>query len=269
MPSNIRARGLILASALALAAPARGQSFDNAGVLALHRAGLGADDIIAKIRALPCNYDTSTGEIIALAKAGIPQDVIVAMVDKCTGSARAQGVAASATDPLARHAPGIYLAATGAPARLTMLRPAASAGLKVTGNGSVLFPLKATLTVTQARAQLVVSAARPVFYFYFDVDDQKVNSFGTVATAAAQSPNEFSLVRFKVDKGARQFAVGRVHPYVEVVGVDPKTALPFAADDLGDGTWRVQPAADLAPGEYGFILPGGKTSYRIYDFSVQ
>lgn len=269
MRRQFHALGLALAVTLAIAPSARAQSFDNAGVLALHQAGLGADVIIAKIRALPCNYDTSTGQIIALAKAGVPQAVIVAMVDRCTGSSRAQGVDANPADPLVRHAPGIYLAGASPAAPLTMLRPAASAGLKVTGNGSVLFPLKATLTVTQAYAQLAVRTPRPLFYFYFAADDATGNAFGTVAAAAAQSPSEFSLVRFRIDKGTRQFAIGRVHPYVEVVGVDPKTALPFITEDLGDGTWRVQPAADLAPGEYGFILPGGKTRYRIYDFSVQ
>lgn len=248
---------------------AQAQSFDNRSIMALHRAGLGPDVIIAKIRALPCNYDTSTDAIIGLSSAGVSQDVIVAMVDKCTGSSRAQGVNDRSADPLVKHAPGIYLLETDQPPKMTILRPAASAGLKVTGNGSILFPLMAKLTVTQAQAQMIVRAARPTFYFYFNADDVKVNTFGTVGSAAAQSPNEFSLVKFRVDKNTRQFVVGRVQPYVEVIGVDPKNALPFEAEDLGDGIFRIQFASDLVPGEYAFVLPGGKTSFRIYDFSIR
>ncbi|MFC3173154.1 hypothetical protein ACFOD9_02695 [Novosphingobium bradum] len=259
---------LAMALALGAATAANAQSFDNRSVMALHRAGLGPDVIIAKIRALPCNYDTSTEAIIALSSAGVAQDVIVAMVDKCTGSSRAQGVNNASADPLVKHAPGIYLLESAQPAKMTMLRPAASAGLKVTGNGSILFPLMAKLTVTQAQAQTVIHGSRPTFYFYFNADDEKVNTFGTVGSAAAQSPNEFSLVKFRVDKNTRQFVVGRVQPYVEVVGVDPKNTLPFDAEDMGDGIFRIQFAADLPAGEYAFVLPGGKTSFRIYDFSI-
>ena len=264
----LRRIGLVLAVVFG-AGSAMAQVFDNGSVIALHKAGLGPDVIIAKVRALPCNYDISTDGLIALKSAGIGQDVIVEMVEKCTGSLRAQGVGNAATDPASSHAPGIYLALDGEKGpKLAPVRPAASAGIKFTGNGSLLFPFMAKLTVPQGQAQIRVAGARPTFYFYFDSDDRKVNTFGTAASVAAQSPNEFSLVRFRTDKNTRQFVIGRAQPFVEVLGIDPKNAIPFTIDEVGDGAFRVTFPTDLSPGEYGFILPGEKSHFRIYDFSV-
>ena len=263
-------RPLAFMACLCLAqAQASAQTFDNQSVVALHAAGLGGDVILAKVRSQPCNYDVSTNGLVALKQAGIPQDVIVAMINKCQGAAQAQGIDNMSADPLVAHAPGIYLQRSEAnPAQLDLLRPSLGAGLKYTGNGSVLFPFRVTLTVPQARAQLAAGTARPVFYFYFNPADRKVNSFGTAATIAAQSPTEFSFVRFRVDKNTRQFVIGRAQPYVQVLGIDPKNTLPFAAKEVGDGIFRVDFPDNLEPGEYGFMLPGEKGSFRIYDFSV-
>jgi len=253
----------------AMQAQAADETFDNQGVIALHAAGLDDEVIMAKVKSLPCNYDLSTEKLVALKRAGIAQDVIVAMIDKCRGAMRAQGIDKNSGDPLTAHAPGIYMLESWAkPARLDLLRPSAAAGVKLTGNGSILFPHKATLTVPQAQARSVAATSRPTFYFYFNTAERKADNFGAVTSIAAQSPNEFSLVRFRVDKNTRQFVIGRAEPYVEVVGIDPRNALPFEVEEVGDGIFRIEFPADLAPGEYGFVLPGEKSRFRIYDFSV-
>jgi len=187
MRRTILASGLV---SLLAGAAASAQTFDNRAVMALHAAGLGDEAIIAKVRSLPCNYDTSTDSLIALKRAGIGDEVIVAMVQRCTGASRAQGTMAGAADPMTAHAPGIYLQVTAVNgATLEQLRPVSGTALKTTGNGSILFPRMAKLIVPQPHAQLTAKAARPVFWFYFDTADRKVNSFGTLSTLAAQSPN--------------------------------------------------------------------------------
>ena len=137
----------------------------------------------------------------------------------------------------------------------------------MSGNGSLLFPLKAPLTVPQGAAQLKLRGGRPVFWFYFDPADERVNDFGGVGTAAAQSPSEFSLVRFRVDGGSRQFVIGKVKGTGGNVGIDPRNTLPFTVSETGDGVFKVAPPA-LEPGEYGFVLPGDRGRYRIYDFAI-
>lgn len=268
---NLLKLGAMICLAAAIAAESRSaqaQAFDNAAVMKLTSAGLGEDAIIAKIRSLPCDYDLGTEQLISLKKVGVSDHVITAMVDRCAGASRAQGVNSS-SDPTAAHRPGIYLDTQATAGRgLLMLRPTLTTGMKVTGNGSILFPYQAKLTVPQPAAQLKVATRKPVFWFYFDTADQKVGSFGTVSTTAAQSPDEFSLVRFREGDGGRQFSVGKIKAFTGRVGVDPKVAIRFTTTEVRDGAFKVELPADLETGEYGFVLPGERDKYRIYDFSV-
>lgn len=283
-------------------APAMAQSFNGSSVLALHRAGLGDGPIVAKIRAMPCAYDTSATALVAMKKAGLSDPIITAMVERCSPPAmeghaeRAQGgwTQMASTAPrdggvtgrgmfatIAARAPikgrqrqseGIYL--TREEGKLTLLRPSGQTAQKVVGNGSILFPRMLKLIVPRPAAQLEVNTPRPVFTFYFDPGDRRVSEFGGVGGSAAQSPGEFSLVRFRQDAGNRQMTIGRVQPYVTVSGIDPKNTLSFGVKDMGDGVFRVEMAQDLAPGEYGFVLIGDTersktTVYRVYDFTVK
>ena len=250
--------------------PDNATPLDNAAVVAMARAGLGAGPILAKVHQAGCGYDTSAKALIALKQAGVPDTVIVAMIERCAGAPAApQGASAPAA-----QSPGIYLAdGATAGARLTMLRPAAQSSTKRVGVGSVVFPFVLKLIVPGPGAQLASASARPLFYFYFDPGARHVADFGEVVSQAAQSPGEFSLVRFRVDGGNRQVPIGRVQPYVEIRGIDPKNTLPFTITELGNGGFRVEPAQPLEPGEYGFVLLGererrGGTLFRIYDFSV-
>ena len=265
---NARWASLAAATAM-LPGPAPAQTFNSDSVLALHRAGLSKAAIVAKIKASPCDYDTGTDRLIALKQAGLDEDVIVAMVEKCAGATHAAGSDAGAADPLVRHEPGIYLADMSHGAlRLQILRPTAMAGEKITGNGSLLFPRLAKGTVPQPAAQHVASGDHPRFYFYFNPGNANVDSFGSFATHAAQSPNEFALVHFRVVGANRQFLIGRAQPYITTEAVDPKTTLPFSISDLDRGIYRVDLTEALPPGEYGFVLAGEKGSFRIYDFAV-
>src|ERR1700744_5759328 len=97
-----------LAAVMPVAAQA--QPFDNNAVTTRHKAGLGEDTILAKIAAMPCNYGTSTDQLIALKRSGVSDAVIASMVKRCTGAEKAQGVDSAALDPSAMHKAGIYLA---------------------------------------------------------------------------------------------------------------------------------------------------------------
>lgn len=277
---------------------AQAQTFDGASVIALHRAGLGDGPIVAKINAMPCGYDTSADALVAAKKAGLSDPIIVAMVERCSPTAPdpvdtarpaanqmapvvphgapsrgifASAVPRAATSGKARQPEGLYLSEAGA---LTMLRPSGQTAVKMVGNGSILFPYMAKLIVPRPVAQMAIETTQPVFMFYFNPDDSRVSEFGGVGGSAAQSPNEFSLVRFRLDGGNRQMTIGRVQPYVSVSGIDPKNTLPFIMKDMGDGVFRVDMTGALAPGEYGFVLIGEsqrakQTVYRVYDFTVK
>jgi hypothetical protein len=249
---------------------ASAEDFGNESVIALARAGVGVDVLLAKIDSLPCSYDVSTTSILALKSAGVPDAAIAAMVGRCVGASNAQGAVAAASSPSVKRTPGLYVDMDEAPTyRLEKIRPTGASAGKMTGNGSLLFPFRVKLAIPRAAAQTVAVSAQPTFYFYFETDNDKVGDFGTSATASAQSPSEFSLVRFKAKGGQREMTVGKQNLFGASLGIDPKDTVQFAIEEIGDSIFSVQLSSPLAPGEYGFVLKAGADSYRIYDFSIK
>lgn len=251
------------------ATPAAAQKFDNKSVVALHHAGLGDATIVAKVNSLPCGYDVSTDGLIALKHADLSDAVITAMVGRCNASTRAQGLGADGTDPASMHQPGIYVMQDWlGPPQMQLMRPSKASGVKVTGNGSILLPYVGKLVLPDEQSRVGVKNHRPIFYFYFLAGDGKVSDFGTPNSVAAQSPDEFSLVHFKVKKNEREVGIGKVSVYNSRRGIDTKDAIRFETSELGDAAFKVKVASDLEPGEYAFVLTGANGSARVYDFTI-
>ena len=81
-------RSLMIVLAVLLAVPAHGSEvLDNAAVVRMVSAGLGADIITLKIERSECAFDTSTDALIALKGAQVPDAVIRAMLMKGDGAA--------------------------------------------------------------------------------------------------------------------------------------------------------------------------------------
>jgi hypothetical protein len=257
-----------LAASMSCAAVA--QTFDNNSVVALYQAGLGDTTIIAKVESIPCGYDVSTEGLVSLKRQGISDEVIATMLRRCSASPRAQGVDASSADLSVARAPGIYLLQDWAvPNHMTALRPSKASGIKVSGNGSILLPYIGKLVLPDLTSGNAVKSKHPTFFFYFNAADKKVSSFGTPNSPAAQSPDEFTLVRFKAKGNEREVGVGRVSVYSVRSGVDPKVSIRFASEEVGESIFKVTIAQDLARGEYGFVITGANNAARVYDFSVE
>ena len=258
-------------AALVLSSPTAGvaQGFDNGNVVALHRAGLGDHTIIAKVNSLSCEYDVSTDGLIALKQAGMSDDVIAAMVSRCDASPRAQRVGSTGADPAAAHVPGIYVVQDWLPApQMRMMRPSKASGIKVTGNGSILLPYVGKLLLPDGASRVAIRNHRPVFYFYFPAGDRDVSDFGSPRSIAAQSPDEFTLVRFRVRKDAREVGIGKISVDGNRKGIDPRAAIRFETSEAGESAFKVVLARDLEPGEYAFVLTGAHNAARVYDFSI-
>ena len=71
------------AAAPASAVPA----LTNTNIMKMHVMGLGADVIVAKIKGSPCEFDTSPGALQKLKQTGLPNKVILAMVQAPSASA--------------------------------------------------------------------------------------------------------------------------------------------------------------------------------------
>jgi hypothetical protein len=56
-------------------------SLTNADIVKMAKAGLSADIILAKIKGSPCRFDTSPDALTKLKEEGVPQTVILAMIE--------------------------------------------------------------------------------------------------------------------------------------------------------------------------------------------
>ncbi len=265
----IKMRLIATVAVASFASPALGESFNNESVIALAQAGVGDDVLLSKINNLPCSYDLSTDQIIHLRKSGVSNVVLSAMVDRCSGSSRAQGTDQSSSDPLVKRTPGLYIKdKSSGSERIGIIRPTTVSGVQVSGNGSLLFPYIAKLSIPRLTAQNLADSRSPTFYFYFEAADNKTGDFGTSVSNAAQSPSEFSLVRFKTEKNQREMTIGKASAFNARIGIDPKYTIPFSIAEIGDSIFEVKILSELAPGQYGFVLKAGNDAYRIYDFQV-
>jgi hypothetical protein len=130
------------APVVAAPAPAASETLTNATVIQLVKAGLGNDAVIAKIKATPGKYDLNTADLIALKDAGVPGDVIAAMI---AGPAKVEAapVAMSLTDinPMTPHPSGLYLIDTPA-YRLDRIDPTVSNQAKTGGRTTIFATLR-------------------------------------------------------------------------------------------------------------------------------
>jgi hypothetical protein len=269
-------RRLLALAALVMATAASAEVMTNDTVLTLVKAGLSEPLIIDKINSEPCGYDVSTKSLLALKNSGLSDSLIGAMVRRCASLSQVRGISGddSSPDPKVRHSPGIYLMSTwSTPPALLKLRPSKASGIRTTGNGSVVFPLITKLQLTGDHSSVGILLNQPTFYFYFNVSDSNVSDFGLENSTAAQSPDEFSLIKFKLKKGAREVDVGRTAAYDGSIvslrkGIDPRSTVGFATQDEGAGTYRVSMNQALEAGEYAFVFTGSNGAARVYDFSV-
>jgi hypothetical protein len=258
-----------------------GEQLSNDTVIALVKAGLGPETVVAKINASRGTYDTSTDALIQLKQAGVPDPVIAAMLNRSKSPVLTGAVADNANpDPMVPHSPGIYLLDSRGVGRMVRLDPTVSNQLKTSNIWGYAFSyglssakLKTVIPNASARVQAV--NRRPTFYFYFNQSSPlaTITDFSTSFAAATSSPSEFSLVHFDQKRDHREAAVASIGLASMKMGVSDKARMPFTYEDVAPGVYKVTSTIDLPPGEYGFVSSmsagaGLGVVARIFDFSV-
>ncbi len=281
---------------LAVASLGRSQTapMSNDDVIALVEGGLGAAVLTAAIsRAETVDFDVDAG-LLQLAQAGVPDEVITAMMEKQSAQDDAAALAATAAELSARPSPGIYLVqADGAEMRLD---PTTYAAQNASGWRSRLTlgiardQLKAT--VPRSRAVIRAASFRPTFRFVFPLQGRNEQATFqdpdvTITTSAdgwwirthglVTNPNQFALAQFEVREGRRELVVGLESEFRASRGPRGEDMREFEYQMLEPGIYEVTVTQTLGSGEFCFfpILSGnvdgdrgGAGSNQIFDFGV-
>jgi hypothetical protein len=136
------------------------------------------------------------------------------------------------------------------------------------------------------------------FYFKFKPEEKELNSSNSNATnkvgeenymnilmsgsnSKAISPNEFKLVRFKIEKGKRTYLAGKYDDFLgisKIYSIDPNAVVDFKYKKISDNLYEVNFPKELIFGEYAFIYLNSKSNYdflnannltKVFDFSVK
>jgi hypothetical protein len=260
------------------------ESITNEAIIELHKAHLSKEIIISKINASRCTFNLSIDALVALKKAGIPDEIIQAMVLK---DAPKDGITkSSVTTPFDNLSPGIYLLDSVADDFL-QIEPAVITNRKSDGLGDIFGPLntrkKAVLDGKASKQK--ITSHKPVFIFVFDTTtpgfsnyENSTNIFGLQTSTNVQSPNEFVLLILTPVKNSREFIIGKQNSFGASSGVDNKAKLSFSFKKMKPGVYRVTIDKPLPTGEYGFMIATASSStfifdpvfnQKVYDFSVQ
>jgi hypothetical protein len=261
------------------ARPARPEGLTDETIIALVRAGLGPETVVAKINATPGTYDTSTDALIRLKQAGVPDPVIAAMLKRSSSPVLAGAAADNINpDPMVPHSPGIYMLDQRGSGRMVRIDPTVSNQTKTSNIWGYAFTYglssaKLKTVIPNASARVQAASRRPVFYFYFNQTGPLASlaDFSMSFAATTTTPSEFSLVHFDQKRDHREAAVMSIGLGSVKTGVSDKARIAFTYEDVAPGVFRVSPSTDLLPGEYGFIASMGAGTgmiARIFDFSV-
>lgn len=274
---------------LSLAASAFAQeTITNEEVISLTKAGLANSIIVNKIRTSKTNFDMSTDALIRLKQSGVGDEVVAAMLEAKNGVA-AVGAPSNSTgatavtpagdpnDPMSKHNYGIYLYEEKDGSRkMTQLKPNVSAknrtgGLFTNQMTYGIGKIKTKAQVEGKAADLQLKTTKPVFFFYLDISSGGLNT----SSGVPSDPNEFSLVRFSEHGDYREVTISKTNTFSGKGGLSGEYIVEFKAEDLGNGVFKVTPAAELKKGEYGFYLinsgnsnTGSAVGSKFFDFGV-
>lgn len=250
---------------------------------------------VAAAKAEGRTYGKSAKEILALTKAGVSDTVIEAIRAIGTPTTASvqptvpasvvvnipstQHVGVSLEQPstvsLDGREAGIYFDNKG---NLEQLEPAvysgASTGHKFLNSYvSGLFTSSVNGVVRSPAANQRIQNSMPTFYFFFEVKGAGLSGGSIVESMnMASSPNEFLLVKLKVNKNERQIALSKTSNIRDRSGVDSKDIADFSIKKLRPGVYEVKPRNPLPPGEYCFFYQGGAASSggvgKLFDFGI-
>jgi hypothetical protein len=213
----------------------------NAGVIEMHKSGIGSDIILSSIENSVCKFNVTSTGLVALKKSGVEESVIKAMIEKQAGKSAAApsptAAKAEKKEVVAKKPEGPALAllnhvyyspAAAEPKALEKM----VAGIRTKQGafgGSVLFQVEGP------KSGLRLAASD--------------NAAFAINTGSEVLP-ELVLYRLKVVKGKREVATMKANTFSGVKTGEDVITLDISK--LGNGAFKITPSKKLEPGEYFF-----------------
>ena len=277
-------------------------------VIAMKKAGLSDDLVIARIKQSNKPAELSTDDLISMKKQNISDTVIKALMDPRSATApepvsgaaiagrmlnvnpsgatpeAGNSVVGNPDDPMSPHDSGIYLysADSNGKTRMVMLERAAYQGTKTGGMFTSAITYGAAKVKTKAilpgnAASIRTTQGKSTFYFYFDDKAAGLGRGGIFAGGTVSNPNQFALLKLNVDKHNRSTEVGAFSMWGASSGSQEKSMVAFKAERLAAGLYKVQTNEELPRGEYCFVATttalgaygaGAGFAHDLFDFGV-
>jgi hypothetical protein len=249
---------LSVVAACLVASLANAQSpLSNNDVIHLFAFGISPTVIKATINKSKAGFDLSPEGLIQLKKAGLNDDIVMAMLSKTSAA-----IAAPSKDSLQNLASGIYYKsaerylAVGAGYLKSTSSNKFGETLKKSFSGFISFNTKASLA--EARANIQIPYPGTSFLFVSDYP--------------SHTPEEFFLVRLRSIDSTRQIIFEKPTNGTGPIVINDSLKIDFNIKRIENGYYEISPIHPMPPDEYGFIYRAGSlysgTRYKIYDFSI-
>ena len=259
----------------------------NKSIIELKSAGLSKMTIKTMIESSACNFGVDIQNVIALKKQGIDEEIINAMIAKMSNTTPGTVINKSVPDSsqkiislLQKAGNGIYYYKENEhdiqELEPTVYSQAKQGSSILQGLTYGLAKTKSKMAVSGAKSNFQITAKRPKFYFFFDVERKSLGEQNAGWFSSATSPNEFMLIRFDVNnsKGSREVVSGSFNIAGGSSGVDEGNRKAFKYRKIQPGIYEVYFENDITAGEYCFMYAGtasgnGSVNSKVYDFGIK
>jgi hypothetical protein len=248
----------MLAAAVAASSDAaQTKPLTNADVIALAKAGMGDDVIIAKIKQAPsANFSLEVGDLKTLKSSGVSDKVIAAMLDKGSAPAPASQPPPSASKP-----------SGGGSAGATIYGPSDVGVVSLDASDKKVELRSSAGSISTTYAYITM-----LTHFNYEglrADVRTKDKRPSLIVKSAKSPKgRLFYVSAEVDKGdnVRSVKMGNSRIFgAKNIGVpDSSNQIECDVVQVGPDTWKMTPKKDLKPGEYGLWIQ----TQEIFDFGI-
>lgn len=237
----------------------------NDEIISLSKIGLQPSVIMNKIHSSYTKFDVSTDALIDLSKNGVDSQVINEMI-KVDNTTHAEIEAEqNASNPAVMHNAGIYFYEPENSDSPLIRLEAISVNHETHSGGYGGWGGSSTYArLNGLSANYKINNSLPVFYFYFPINEKNTDMF------FASSPNDFELVKLKVERNSRVVKVGGGASFVygskHSASIPDNFKISFTMEKVEDGIYKISVQKPLVVGEYCFVYMNDTN--RVFDFSV-